>query len=73
MPLPQPANGVARQPERHCHSSSSSPESSPYSRVLELKFAVSAAGDYFNMRKLSIFGGSNEIQRNIIAQMLLGL
>lgn len=27
---------------------------------------------YLNLRKLSIFGGSNEIQRNIIAQMLLG-
>jgi len=25
------------------------------------------------MRKLSIFGGSNEIQRNIIAQLVLGL
>jgi alkylation response protein AidB-like acyl-CoA dehydrogenase len=34
---------------------------------------LTAAGDYFNMRKLSIFGGSNEIQRNIIAQRILGL
>ncbi len=31
------------------------------------------AGAYFNMRKLSIFGGSNEIQKNIISQMILGL
>ena len=31
------------------------------------------AGSYMNLRKLSIFGGSNEIQRNIIAQMILGL
>jgi alkylation response protein AidB-like acyl-CoA dehydrogenase len=31
------------------------------------------AGDYFNMRKLTIFGGSNEIQRNIVAQHVLGL
>ena len=31
------------------------------------------AGWYFNMRKLSIFGGSNEIQKNIISQMILGL
>lgn len=29
--------------------------------------------DYFNMRKTSIYGGSNEIQRNIIAKMVLGL
>lgn len=28
---------------------------------------------YFNMRKLSIFGGSNEIQRNIISKAVLGL
>ncbi|MFT8243817.1 acyl-CoA dehydrogenase family protein [Roseomonas sp. BN140053] len=28
---------------------------------------------YFNMRKVSIYGGSNEIQRNIIAKAFLGL
>ena len=32
-----------------------------------------AAGQYMNLRKLSIYGGSNEIQRNIIAQMVLQL
>jgi alkylation response protein AidB-like acyl-CoA dehydrogenase len=32
-----------------------------------------AAAQYFNNRKLSIFGGSNEIQKNIIAKMILGL
>jgi hypothetical protein len=31
------------------------------------------AGAYFNGRKTSIYGGSNEIQRNIIAKMVLGL
>ena len=31
------------------------------------------AGTYFNDRKVTIYGGSNEIQRNIIAQMILGL
>ena len=31
------------------------------------------AGHYFNYRKTSIYGGSNEIQRNIISQMILGL
>jgi alkylation response protein AidB-like acyl-CoA dehydrogenase len=30
-------------------------------------------GRYFNMRKTSIYGGSNEIQRNIISHRLLGL
>jgi alkylation response protein AidB-like acyl-CoA dehydrogenase len=32
-----------------------------------------AAMQYFNYRKFSIFGGSNEIQKNIIAKMILGL
>ncbi|HSW16932.1 MAG TPA: acyl-CoA dehydrogenase family protein [Ramlibacter sp.] len=32
-----------------------------------------AAAQYFNNRKLSIFGGSNEIQKTIIAKMILGL
>ena len=31
------------------------------------------APTYFNMRKTSIYGGSNEIQRNIISKMVLGL
>ncbi len=37
------------------------------------KEAATAAAAYFNYRKLSIFGGSNEIQRNIISKMILGL
>jgi hypothetical protein len=36
-------------------------------------YAVGAAGVYFNGRKTSIYGGSNEIQRNIIAKMVLGI
>ena len=35
--------------------------------------ATHAASSYFNHRKLSIFGGSNEIQKNIISKMILGL
>jgi alkylation response protein AidB-like acyl-CoA dehydrogenase len=35
--------------------------------------APRAASAYLNLRKLSIFGGSNEIQRHIIAQMILKL
>ncbi len=37
------------------------------------EFSRRAAPVYFNMRKTSIYGGSNEIQRNIIAKMVLGL
>jgi len=36
-------------------------------------YAFGEAGHYFNMRKTSIYGGSNEIQRNIIAKAVLGL
>lgn len=36
-------------------------------------YAHRAAPTYFNMRKTSIYGGSNEIQRGIIAKMVLGL
>ena len=35
--------------------------------------SAAAALTYFNNRKLSIFGGSNEIQRNIICKAVLGL
>ncbi|SEP51188.1 acyl-CoA dehydrogenase family protein [Amycolatopsis saalfeldensis] len=35
--------------------------------------AVVAAEQYLNQRKLSIFGGSNEIQRGVIAKTILGL
>jgi alkylation response protein AidB-like acyl-CoA dehydrogenase len=36
-------------------------------------YARGLAGRYFNLRKASIYGGSNEIQRNIIAKAVLGL
>jgi alkylation response protein AidB-like acyl-CoA dehydrogenase len=35
--------------------------------------AAPLAATYCNMRKASIYGGSNEIQKNIIAQLILGL
>ena len=37
------------------------------------KFANAAAPRYFNYRKASIYAGSNEIQRNIMAKLVLGL
>lgn len=35
--------------------------------------AAPLASYYFNYRKTSIYGGSNEVQKNIITQMILGL
>ena len=36
-------------------------------------YAAPLAPRYFNWRKASIYGGTNEIQKNIIAKMVLGL
>ena len=35
-------------------------------------YCAPLAGTYFNMRKTTIYGGSNEVQRNIISQTVLG-
>ena len=37
------------------------------------EWTMHIASNYFNYRKVSIYGGSNEIQRNIIAKAVLGL
>ena len=37
------------------------------------EWAGPIAPTYFNFRKVSIYGGSNEIQKNIIAKAILGL
>ncbi len=37
------------------------------------EWAQSSAPHYLNYRKTSIYGGSNEVQRNIIASTILGL
>ena len=37
------------------------------------EWAATLAPHYFNWRKVSIYGGSNEIQKNIIAKAILGL
>ena len=57
------------------------PYAMPYQRDFDGKneefigpeYASEAAPMYFNYRKVSIYGGSNEIQRNIIAKAILGL
>ena len=36
-------------------------------------YAATLAPNYLNWRKSSIYGGSNEIQKNIMAKMVLGL
>ncbi|MDE1169482.1 MAG: acyl-CoA dehydrogenase family protein [Pseudomonas sp.] len=41
--------------------------------LLHADYSAALAGTYFNMRKLSIFGGSNEIQKNIVTKMILEL
>ncbi|WP_031469188.1 acyl-CoA dehydrogenase family protein [Sciscionella sediminilitoris] len=46
----------------------------PTEQALQADEAASvAAAQYLNHRKLSIFGGSNEIQRGVIAKTILGL
>ena len=37
------------------------------------EYCAPLSGHYFNYRKTTIYGGSNEIQKNIVAQMILGL
>jgi len=39
---------------------------------LDGAFVAPLASTYFNMRKTTIYGGSNEVQRNIVAQTVLG-
>ena len=36
-------------------------------------YAVPAASRYFNYRKIAIYAGSNEIQRNILSKAVLGM
>lgn len=40
---------------------------------LHTEYSAALANLYFNQRKISIYGGSNEIQKNIITKMILGL
>ena len=49
------------------------PDHHPADDQAEGGWIEAAAPFYFTMRKVSIFGGSNEIQKNIIAKTVLGL
>jgi pimeloyl-CoA dehydrogenase large subunit len=49
------------------------PEQAQNEPFIGADYAAAAGPTYFNMRKVSIYGGSNEIQRNIIAKAILGL
>ncbi|MBX9410289.1 acyl-CoA dehydrogenase family protein [Pseudomonas baetica] len=42
-------------------------------KPLHADYSAAPASQYFNLRKLSIFGGSNEIQKNIVSKMILEL
>jgi len=48
-------------------------ESDFHGEPLYQDYSASPASQYFNLRKLSIYGGSNEIQKNIIAKLVLEL
>ncbi len=49
------------------------PEQAQNEPFVGADYAAAAGPTYFNMRKVSIYGGSNEIQRNILAKAILGL
>ncbi|MEE4464028.1 pimeloyl-CoA dehydrogenase large subunit, partial [Azotobacter chroococcum] len=40
---------------------------------LHADYSAGPASQYLNLRKLSIYGGSNEIQKNIVSKMILDL
>jgi pimeloyl-CoA dehydrogenase large subunit len=60
-PLSLPYRMERDEPE---HGSNEPPE--------DLEWVAPAAPAYFNYRKVTIYGGSNEIQRNILAKAVLG-
>ncbi len=86
IPIPRSSRSRARRSSRRrrsCCSRSSAPmrcptrprrtRTAPTSRRVGPDWAGTVAPTYFNWRKISIYGGSNEIQRNIIAKAILGL
>jgi len=45
----------------------------PTDALPESTYTTGVTASYLNLRKLSIYGGSNEIQRNIVSQIAIGL
>jgi alkylation response protein AidB-like acyl-CoA dehydrogenase len=45
----------------------------PTDALPESPYTTGVTASYLNLRKLSIYGGSNEIQRNIVSQIAIGL
>ncbi len=59
------AHAMIREPE-HLWGTATEPSIGP-------EWTTTAAADYFYTRAASIYGGSNEIQKNVIAKHILGL
>ncbi len=59
------AHAMIRQPE-HLWGTATEPSIGP-------EWTTTTAADYFYTRAASIYGGSNEIQKNVIAKRILGL
>ena len=57
----------------YAHPEFPAPEPGANAAPVGPEHAAGLAARYFNWRKSSIYGGSNEIQRNIIAKMVLGI
>jgi alkylation response protein AidB-like acyl-CoA dehydrogenase len=44
-----------------------------HGQSINAKWTARAAANYFNFRKVTIYGGSSEIQKNIMTKAVLGL
>ena len=79
-PLDREGGGAeSRRATRGCGTGVLCPVGAPFDERGEdgsneaMDWTAQIAPSYFNNRKVSIYGGSNEIQRNIITKAVLGL
>ena len=68
---PRVARGVLKRLAAY-QAEADDPEFGSTEPPVDLDCAAPAAPAYFNTRKTTIYGGSNEIQRNILAKAVLG-